>query len=379
MPDTDFDLSVSTDFEGANPQTPAGVMREGAASFLIVPAQEEDNPNYKFRMDTRILNRAPEPRRITLHVDWRDLTYMEPRHHLFFRSGEHWQRVQGEVEGTFVNVTTEVPPGETWASLNPKYSYSDHLADLDRWREFSACGLTIQSIGRTAQGREIYVISVGRGTAGRAQVSSAGGEGTAGRAPTGGVLIEAGNHPYETSGAYCIDGMLRWLLGPGKAWTERVAMHFIPVSNPDGVAGGWCRLTAPGGVDTCHEFGRSSDPTCVAIRTFVEQLRPDLYVNIHGWMYNDLDNFRYEDQEAARFFLPALRGEVGGPVWRWRIQNSKPEEPAVTNTWWIREHLRARTLGFDIAWNRRTDERMRALGASLLEAACEAAIALPPR
>jgi len=51
----------------------------------------------------------------------------------------------------------------------------------------------------------------------------------------------------------------------------------------------------------------------------------------------------------------------------------------VTNTWWIREHLRARTLGFDIAWNRRTDEQMRALGASLLEAACEAAAALPPR
>jgi len=357
MPDTDHDLSVSTDFEGANPQTPAGVMREGAASFLLVPTQEEDNPNYKFRMDTLILNRAPEPRRITFHVDWRDLTYMEPRHHLFFRSGEHWQRVQGEIEGTFVTISTDVPPGETWVSLNPKHSYSDHLADLERWR--AVPGIAVRRIGRTGQGRDIYVISVGRGA--------------------GGVLIEAGNHPYETSGAYCIDGMLRWLLGLGKEWTERVAAHFIQVSNPDGVAGGWCRLTGPGGVDICHEFGRSSDPTCVAIRTFVEQLHPQVYVNIHGWMYNDLDNFRYEDEEAARFFLPALLGEVGGPVWRWRIQNSKPEEPVVTNTWWIREHLRARTLGFDIAWNRRTDEQMRALGASLLEAACETAVALPPR
>jgi len=357
MPDTDFDLSVSTDFEGANPQTPAEVMREGAASFGIVPTQEEDNPNYQFRMDTRIVNRAREARRITLHVDWRDLTYMEPRHHLFFRSGEHWERVQGTVEGTFVNITTEVPPGKTWASLNPKYSYSDHLADLAQWRE--QLGVKVRSIGKTAQGRDIHVISVA----------------PAPNLPT--LLVEAGNHPYETSGAYCIDGMLRWLADAGREWASRVGMHFLQVSNPDGVAGGWCRLTGPGGVDICHEFGLSSDPTCVAIRSFVAELRPNLYVNIHGWMYNDLDNFRYEDREAARFFLPALLGDVGGPVWRWRIQNSKPEEPPVTNTWWIREHLKARTLGFDIAWNRRTDEQMRALGASLLEAACEAAVTLP--
>jgi len=218
MPDTDFDLSVTTDFDGANPQTPAGVMREGAASFLVAPTQEEDNPNYKFRMDTRIVNRAREARRVTLHVDWRDLTYMEPRHHLFFRSGEHWQRVQGAVEGTFVNVTTEVPPGETWVSLNPKYSYADHLADLEMWR--TQPGMKVQSVGRTAQGREIHIISVGQ----------------APNLPT--LFIEAGNHPYETSGAYCIDGMLRWLLGPGKEWSDRVAMHFLQVSNPDGVAGG---------------------------------------------------------------------------------------------------------------------------------------------
>ena len=360
MPDADFELSVSTDFEGANPQTPAGVMREGATSFLIVPTQEEDNPNYKFRMDTLIANHAAEPRRVTLHVDWRDPTYMEPRHHLLFRSGKHWQRVQGEISGTFVTVTTEVPPGETWASLNPKYGYSDHLADLQHWRAQPA--VQVQSIGKTAGGRDIYVISVG----------------SAGHSPMGGLLIEAGNHPYETSGAYCIDGMLRWLLGPGKAWAERVAAHFIQLSNPDGVAGGWCRLTGPGGVDICHEFGISSDPTCVAIRSFVNDLRPRIYVNIHGWMYNDLDNFRYEDEAAARLFLPALLGKVGGPVWRWRIQNPRPEEPPVTNTWWIREHLRARTLGFDIAWNRRTDQQMRDLGAALLEAACEAATALSP-
>jgi hypothetical protein len=358
MPEHDFDLSVSTDFEGANPQTPAGVMREGAASFMLVPTQEEDNPNYQFRMDTLVLNRAAEPRRVTLHVDWRDLTYMEPRHHLFFRSDEHWQRVQGEVAGTFVNVTTEVPPGETWVSLNPKYSYSDHLADLARWR---AAGFAVRGLGRSAQGREISVISAAKDASHPA------------------VLIEAGNHPYETSGAYCIDGMLRWLVGEGREWRDKVAMHFLPLSNADGVAGGWCRLTGPGGVDICHEYGRSSDPTCVALRSFAEELRPHLYLNIHGWMYNDLDNFRYEDEEAARFFLPALLEPVGTPEFRWRIQNTRPEQPPVTNTWYLRDRVKARTLGFDIAWNRRTDGQMRDTGRRLLEAACQAAVALPRR
>ncbi|MFB3881278.1 MAG: M14 family zinc carboxypeptidase [Armatimonadota bacterium] len=360
MPKADLDLDVSTDFEGANPQTAAGVTREGESSFLIVPTQEEHNPNYKFRMDTLIVNRSSRQRRVALRVDWRDPTYMEPRHHLFFRSKEIWKRVQGQVRGTIVTVKASVPPGNTWVSLNPKYSYSDHLADLEHWR--TRPGVQVRSIGKTGGGRDIYVISVG----------------PAAGSPSGGVLVEAGNHPYETSGAYCIDGMLRWLQEAGKSWRERVTSHFIQLSNPDGVAGGWCRLTGPGGVDTCHEFGISPDPTCAAIRSFVQQLRPTVYVNIHGWMYNDLDNFRYENEEAARFFLPALLGKVGGPVWRWRIQNSRPEEPPITNTWWIREHLRARTLGFDIAWNRRTDRQMRDLGAALLAAALEADHVLPP-
>jgi hypothetical protein len=170
--------------------------------------------------------------------------------------------------------------------------------------------------------------------------------------------------------------MLEWLLGPGRSWQTRVAAHFIPVSNPDGVAGGWCRLTGPGGVDICHEFGVSADPTCVALRGLLEELRPALYLNLHGWMYNELDNFRYGDREAARFFLPCLLADVGGPVRRWRIQNSMPEEPPVTNTWYARAELGARALGFDVAWNQRDDAEMRQFGASLLEAACEAAVAL---
>jgi hypothetical protein len=355
------EIVVSTDFESANPQTAAGVKREGPATFVVYPTQEEDNPNYKFRVDTLVINQADQPRQVTLHIDWQDLTYMEPRHHLFFRSGDNWRRVGGEIEGTIVTVSTEVPPGETWVSINPKYSYSDHLADIAKLR--ATPQVSVRSIGKSAQGRDIFGISVAPDSGAARPV----------------VLIEGGNHPYETTGAYCIDGMLAWLLGPGKEWQSRVAAHFIQVSNPDGVAGGWCRLTGPGGVDVCHEFGTSSDPACVALRGFAQELRPLVYVNIHGWMYNDLDNFRYEDREAALYFLPRLLGDTGGPEWRWRLHNTRPEEPPATNTWWIRKHLGARTIGFDIAWNRRTDDGMRALGASLLEAACEAAVGLPRR
>ena len=357
----DGEIEVRTDFEGANPQEAGGVAREGAAEFRLFPSQEEDNPNYKFRLDALVVNHSSAPRQVVLHTDWQDPIYMESRHHLFVRAGEHWQRVAGEVEGTVVTCAFEAPPGKTWVSLNPKYSYSDHLAELEGLR--ARPEVTVRSIGRSAQGRDIFVIS-------------AAAAGNPARPP---VLVEAGNHPYETSGAYCIQGMLAWLLGPGRGWQERVATHFIQVSNPDGVAGGWCRLTGPGGVDICHEFGTSDDPACVALRGFLESLRPAIYVNIHGWMWNELDNLRYYDHEAARFFLPCLLGEVGGPVWPWRIQNPRPETPAVTNTWYARERLGSRALGFDIAWNRRTDDGMRALGASLLEAACQAAVALPRR
>jgi hypothetical protein len=355
------ELTVTTEFEGSNPQSAEGVIREGPACFLIVPTQEEDNPNYKFRMDTLVVNRAAEPRQVTLRVDWREPVYMEPRHHLFVRSADHWERVPGEVDGTVVTVRFAAPPGQTWVSLNPKYSYSDHLADLDRLR---ADGRAVVSrIGRSAEGRDIFAIAV------------APRESPNDERPV--VLVEAGNHPYETSGAYCIDGMLAWLLGEQNDWPARVALHFIQVSNPDGVAGGWCRLTGPGGVDVCHEFGTSSDPTCTALRSYMEWLKPTVYVNLHGWMYNDLDNFRYGDAEAARFFLPCLLGEVGGPVWRWRIENPMPEQPPVTNTWYARARLGCRSMGFDIAWNRRRDQDMRELGRRLLEAACEAATSLP--
>ncbi len=358
--DDDHDLTVSTGFEGANPQGPDGIIRQGAASFLIVPTQEEDDPNYKFRMDTMIVNRANEPRQVTLAIDWRTPTYMEARDHIFLKPGSHWERTQGYVSGTFCTITAEVPPGETFASLNPKYSYSDHLADLDRLRSHPE--VAVRSIGKTAQDRDIFCLAVGASRAGTSQLPV--------------VLVEAGNHPYETSGAYCIDGMIDWLLGPGRSWQAQVAVHFVPVSNPDGVAGGWCRLTGPGGVDVCHELAVSSEPTCVALRGLLEELRPSIYVNIHGWMYNDLDNFRYGDEETARFFLPCLLAEVGRPVRRWRIQNSRPEEPPVTNTWYARARFGSHAMGFDIAWNPRDDVEMRELGASLLQAACQAAVAL---
>ena len=359
MSEADYDISVSTDFDGANPQTADGVMREGAASFIIVPTQEEDNPNYKFRMDTLIVNRAREPRKVRLEVDWRTPTYMDVRHHLFLSSGKGWERVAGTLSDTFCTVTAEVPPGETWACLNPKYSYTDHLADLERLRPRS--GVEVTSIGKSAQDRDVFAISVAP---------------KAGKDPRPVVLIEAGNHPYETSGAYCINGMLAWLLGPGKEWQSRIAAHFIQVSNPDGVAGGWCRLTGPGGVDVCHEMGVSSDPTCVALRTFLEEVRPAIYVNIHGWMYNELDNFRYGDRETAPFFFPALLGDTGGEVLPWRVQNSPPEDPPVTNTWYARAHLGSRSMGFDIAWNRHSEDYMRTIGAAILEGAGQAAVSL---
>jgi len=355
------DLHLSPSFDGANPQTDAGIRRLGPADFLVTPTQEEDNPNYQFRMDTLVVNRAPETREVTLRIEWNDPVYMEPRHHLFVRSGDHWERIPGRIAGTQVIVSFPAPPGETWVSLNPKYSYTDHLADLDRLR--ARPEVAVRSIGKSAQGRDIYVISVAPREAKDDRPS---------------LLIEAGNHPYETSGAYCIDGMLAWLLAEGREWQARVAAHFLQVSNPDGVSGGWCRLTGPGGVDICHEFGTSSDPTCVALRSHMHDLRPNLYLNIHGWMYNDLDNFRYEDRQAALFFLPALLEDVGATVRRWRIQNSRPEEPPITNTWYARAHLGAITMGFDIAWNRRSDHNMRQQGALILEAACQAAVALPP-
>jgi len=356
------EIEVSTDFEGANPQTSAGVTREGPASFLLVPTQEEDNPNYKFRMDTLVINHTSEPRQVQLRTDWQDPTYMEPRHHLFVRSGEHWERVQGKIEGTVVTVEFTSPPGETWVSLNPKYSYSDHLADLEHLR--ARPEVSVHSIGKSAAGRDIFAISLGVGE-------------EIGERPA--VLMEAGNHPYETSGAYCIQGMLSWLLGKGSQWQKRGRAYFVQVSNPDGVAGGWCRLTGPGGVDICHEFGTSTDPTCAALRSFMHEVKPHIYVNIHGWMYNDLDNFRYGDKEAARFFLPCLLEEVGEAVFRWRIQNSPPEESPVTNTWYARSHFGSRSMGFDIAWNRRRDDQMRAIGKRIAAAACEAAVALEPR
>ncbi len=363
------ELSLSTSFDGANPQTEEGVRRLGPADFIVTPTQEEDNPNYKFRMDTLVVNPSNEEREVTLRIEWNDPVYMEPRHHVFTcpkptafppPAGSlrgPWRRVQGRIAGTQVLVAFTVPPGETWVSLNPKYSYTDHLVDLDNRRRKPE--LNVRSIGQSAGGRDIFVISAAQAGEGR---------------PT--ILIEAGNHPYETSGAYCIDGMLDWLLEEGREWLERVNAHFIQVSNPDGVSGGWCRLTGPGGVDVCHEFAASSDPTCVALRGFMEELRPDVYVNIHGWMYNDLDNFRYYHREGARFFAPALLEEVGNTRPRWRLENYEPEDPPITNHWYAPLRLGAVTIGFDIAWNSRTDDNMRRQGARILEAACECAVTL---
>jgi hypothetical protein len=259
--------------EHGNPRNQNMISQQGNR-FIIKPFIEDDNPNYKCRMDVKIVNRSDKFISVPLTIDWGPQDDTELYRYVVLNTKEdEWVKINGEGENGKVNVVVEVPPGCSRLSMHPPYDY-DRLIRL--LGSLPKDIFTVKVIGKSYNSREIFAVEAG----------------IKDKRP---LVILTRVHPYETIGSYFADGMIKWLMGQNEDARGLLSKHrlaFIPMPNPDGVVEGYCRTTI-GKLDLSYVAG-SKEPEAVALISYVKDINAKANFDLHGFMYN-YERFRSND------------------------------------------------------------------------------------
>ncbi len=208
-----------------------------------------------------------------------------------------WNGQPGSVAGELKTVVTSVdgrvwttvpteslPPNRVRLSLvmpGPRLYVARlepyRLSDLDRLLA-SIRGnrlVKIESIGRTAGGRQLEVIRIGRE-----------------RAPYR-VFVRARAHPWESGSSWVAHGLIERLLrddAEAMTFLDRYVVYVLPMANKDGVARGMTRFNSLG-TDLNRNWDRPADrllaPENAALEQWLERAiaagrRPHLAVELHN-------------------------------------------------------------------------------------------------
>jgi len=337
-------ITISTRFEGANPSGADAVERVGEAAFRIRPFSEDGDDNYKFALLVGVANRSREAVEAEFLIDWSDEQYMSCRDYVLLGRSDRWRYFPAKVEGPVARAQVTVPPGRHELALHPTYG----LDRLAAWRRRAAADgpLTAREIGRTGQGRPIAAFEL-----------------ASEQAPAGRRLgIVARFHPYETAGSFAAEGALRRLTRSADR-----PVSVILIANPDGVAGGMCKRTAPGGADMPHQGRRSDDPAVAALRGWLDEFRPDVLLDLHGWMYRYQDGFSFTDPDLAAELKRQLhRSRDLDRAWKGSDLSGRGQQDSLWD--YARQRHGTASLIFSFGWYGRTVAHVRAIGAGVVSA-----------
>ena len=354
-------ISIIAGTDGTCPQSPQGIRREGPREFRIYPSWrsgkgiDEEDRGLGFRFGVVIRNNLPTTQSVDIVVDWQIpephprrvfdfLYYLEPK-------SSDWRMCSGHWDFPVARFQIDVRPGETWIGLNPRYNTADLRGFLSNLRGLKRRNVTIGSIGRTREGRDIPLIIVAS-----AEV----------RNPS--VLITARMHPYESSGSFVLEGMVEGILN-GENLPRQYNFHIVPMVNIDGVYNGLSRLTDLQGINV-NRVHVAPDPTHKAIESFVRSMKPHIMIDLHHFLEKSRDDARCTDgvflQRLARK-LPDQSCFGKG----WHLVDLSAEKTGEEDLDWCRfaaQKFGSVGLLFELPWYRRNGTNMRLLGRNLLEA-----------
>jgi hypothetical protein len=339
-------IQVKTGFEGANPGQAGLVEWIGENALRIQPYSEDGDGNYKFQMLVRLRNTAKQAATVDLTIDWDDLTYMGNRDYVLVGRTEKWRYFPVSIEAATAKASVVIPPGTQDVALQPTYG----LDRLKAWRKRAGQGrpLTVRQVGQTSGGRPIEAFELGDPLA----------------PPSQRVAILARCHPYETAGSFLAEGVLRELAaGAGRKYSHwRVSA--VPMANPDGVAMGLCKRTSVGGCNLEQESASSEDATSQVLRQWLDEVRPAVLVDLHGWMHRYKDGFTYTHEDLAAQMKEQLLPVADiDRAWRLRIVGDHD-----TGSPWAycRQRHGTRSLVYSFGWFGRSTSHMRRIGAVLM-------------
>ena len=187
--------------------------------------------------------------------------------------GRNWQPAATEVLSNEVRLAVTMPGPQLFVARTEPY----RLSDLDRFlAEIRTNALVqIETIGRTAQGRELEIVRVGRTNAPRR------------------AFIRARAHPWESGPNWVVEGLVRRVLrgdAGADAFLRGCCLYILPMANKDGVALGMTRFNV-NGADLNRNWDKPADPQRApenaALERWLERqvaagLAPHLALELHN-------------------------------------------------------------------------------------------------
>lgn len=184
---------------------------------------------------------------------------------------------------------------ETRLAFHYPYGFTQVLEAVARWAAHP--DVQLAEIAHSVEGRPIHHLTV--------------------HSPLGdekpmGVWVTCRQHAAESVANWFLEGFMDWLLSPEAAeFRRRVAVHVVPMLNPDGVIAGNYRANAEG--VNLNRVWNSADPKTSpeihsltrVIRSWHERTqRYDFYIDLHG----DSESLAcYAFQAGAEMKPPAYR------------------------------------------------------------------------
>jgi hypothetical protein len=347
-------LKVRGDFDGANPRE-NGIERTGDRKFVIHAYTENEIEAH--RVETLLCNEGHTVEQIHLDIHWPIEAFTQLKDCLYIKHEKEndWTLVTGMTKPGHTFLTFNVQPGKTYLCLHPHYGYEDYEAFIEGLNHLF---VHKKVAGRSDKDRVIWQLTLTNPD-------------TTTKQP---ILIVARNHANETSGNYCIEGMIEYLLSDdplAKYALGKFEFHFLPMTNVDGVADGMERLTGKNGADMNRDlqWHQTHSPQALpdkSLETFyhaIDQVQPVIFANLHSYLFRHKDELYTPDEASAQRFFRFMPDQIEfGKVW---ITNSSEQFGPQK---YCHDHFGAESFLIEIPWFGRNASTMRLTGKRIVRA-----------
>lgn len=188
--------------------------------------------------------------------------------------GKKWKHISVEVTGdNRMKITVHMETDSLYIASVEPYRISDLNKMLSRIKNEEL--IEIDTIGKSVEGRNLYLLRVGNKNAGRS------------------IFIRSRVHPWEPGGNWVVEGIIDRLLQDDrevKEYLKNYVLYILPMANIDGVARGITRFNM-NGMDLNRNLNKAANPVLspenAAMETWLENMiaegkKPDLAIDFHN-------------------------------------------------------------------------------------------------
>ncbi len=261
-------LTLEVGFDNANPREAFEVqVRSDGTCVVHQFIEPEAAQGYAFHLNLGLENAGREPVTVPLQINWAEREYDFCYDYMYvgYDRGRDWQMLSTQSEKAITQLQLVVPSGRHLLCCHPKFDTGDYLAMLEQYG--GSPGFKRIDVAKTPEGRPISCLRLGN--------------------PKGRkTVITTRAHGYETAGAYCLAGWLKYVAkyaGKMASVLDALDLYVFPMINPDAVAEGHC-CTAPSGVNFGRELASRADEDSGAegLTEFIYGLKPSFYMDMHN-------------------------------------------------------------------------------------------------